>query len=131
MKLGIKQNLESKIRNKETFKHEIEHLTRFKTMQKEADEKIAFIEALIKVSNGTLDNLPVEQELVLAKDVRRDLQEEMKKVEKMKRLDFGKDLEFFDLFGKSMKVKIEKYEYNILFFDQAMQKEGKKVVSLG
>ena len=129
--MGIKQNLESKIRNKETFKHEIEHLTRFKTMQKEADEKIAFIEALIKVSNGTLDNLPVEQELVLAKDVRRDLQEEMKKVEKMKRLDFGKDLEFFDLFGKSMKVKIEKYEYNILFFDQAMQKEGKKVVSLG
>lgn len=100
-------------------------------MQKEADEKIAFIEALIKVANGTLDNLPIEQELVLAKDVRKDLQEEMKKVEKMKRLDFGKDLEFFDLFGKSMKVKIEKYEYNILFFDQAMQKEGKKVVSLG
>jgi hypothetical protein len=131
-KEGIRNGLSAFVLNSQNFYHQEMHLNRGVSVLKESEEKIVFLEALMNVtSKDDMENEPIAKALTLAKDVRRDALDEIKKIERIKTLDFGKNKEFFDLLDLKLKYKTEKYEYTIMFFDQATQKEGKTVLSLG
>ena len=97
------------------------------------------LEARIKTFEGYKDALQelgegfdhVTAMIVKLGSQKRELEAEIEKLSKIRKLDLGKNNEFGALIGKKVETEVGRYTYVIEFFENAYQKEGITQYSLG
>lgn len=129
---GLKIKFEKYFKDFFEVKHQKEHLEKFKDMAQKAEDRIIFLNTLESVAvEHQVDISGIARSVKMAEDIKKSAEDEINKVEKMQKFDFGIDLQFFSMYQQELRAKIGKYEYSILFYEKATQKADGKNYSLG
>lgn len=129
---GLKLRLNQYFQSYSQLKHEDEHLKRFKEMVQKSEENLIYLNAVEIVSiENQLTLKDLQSSIKLAEDIKKSAEDEVARIESLKQLDFGVNMQFYPMFQNKISKQIGKYEYTISFYEKATQKADKKQVNLG
>ena len=129
---GLKLKLENSLKG--TFKAQTrdKELNELEKKIEELDQRVIELLALKDASfDFDVSYEEINELLVEVEDFRLDLEGKLKKLKKMKELDFGPHHEYAVLYGEKMEFELNDYNYVIEFFDQAYQLDGNMKYVLG
>lgn len=129
---GLKLKLENSIKG--TIKSETRD-KELKALEKEIEDYDQSLLELLALKDASFDfdvsYEEINELLVKIEDFKLELEQKLKKLKKMKELDFGPHNEYAVLYGEKMEFDLNDYSYVIQFFDQAYQLEGNMKYVLG
>lgn len=129
---GLRNKIEAAIQGENRVKGFENEVKGFEKRLKEVNEKLL---ALNSVKNAAKEagvyKDEAEKLLEKAESEKKEIEGNLKNINRLKTLDFGKYNEFGNLINKKIVADIGKYSYTVLFFDKVIQKEGNSTYNLG
>jgi DNA repair exonuclease SbcCD ATPase subunit len=129
---AIRAKIENSIKGAFEFDQLDEKIQEIFLKLQQTEEKINQLEAVKEGSQDfDVSFEEINEALKKEDDIKRELEENLKNVKKMKEMDFGVNKEFLVLYQKKIEFEIDEYSYVVELYENAYQAEGHMKYCLG